>query len=500
MTLAILLIGLVIATSFIAYWADNLGKKLGKKRISLLGIRPKQTATLISIFTSVVIMLLTVGVLLATFSNLRNALLRYDSAKQTAIELRGKNSELIKSNSKLQDQQHTLDSQLTSLKQASAKALKQRAAVTAQLARIQADLKKTSRAEQLARQGERTAKAKADSAQKRYAQIAQKLVNAQKKVASSQQLLEQSLNKLQSTNQSLSKVNSAYKAAQAQLTKANQQLQETQKSLASVQRNFQLVDQQVRSTLDQYREAASNVEKLKKRSDDLEAELETQQRQLNELSSVAYKLGTGNVEVAYGTVFAQTLIPSKTSPDVVKAQLQALLKAGQNAVQGKYKLYLAQLDTQIQGQQIIDYIANQLSASDVTIAARLVAARDHAVGEQDISTRFILVPVRTIFQKDEVMEESQISSTLGDATIFNQLLRLVNQGEAKAREKGSLPITTEDSPFYAAGTNERIFEALREIQKNTGIVDVKMLASQNITTIDSMHVKFIVTAISEPSS
>src|SRR5690606_11915648 len=97
MTLAILLIGLVIATSFIAYWADNLGKKLGKKRISLFGIRPKQTATLISIFTSVGIMLLTVGVLLATFSNLRNALLRYESAKRTALELRDKNSELLKS-------------------------------------------------------------------------------------------------------------------------------------------------------------------------------------------------------------------------------------------------------------------------------------------------------------------------------------------------------------------------------------------------------------------
>ena len=500
MTLAILLIGLVIATSFIAYWADNLGKKLGKKRISLFGIRPKQTATLISIFTSVAIMLLTVGVLLATFSNLRNALLKYDSIRHTAIELQGKNSELIKNNSTLQDQQHTLDNQLTSLKKTSVKALKQRSAVMAQLVKIQADLKKASKAEQLARQGEKAAKAKADSAQKQYAKIAQKLFDAQKKVASSQQLLAQSLNKLQSTNQSLSKANNDYKAAHAQLAKANEQLQETQKSLASVQRNFKLVDQQVRSTLDQYREAASNVEKLKKRSDDLEAELKTQQQQLYGLSSWAYKLATGNVEVVYGTVFAQTLIPSKTTPAIAKAQLEALLKAGQNAVQSKYKLYLAQPNTEIKGDQIIDYIANQLSASDVAVSVRLVAARDHAEGEQDISTRFILVPVRTIFQKEVVIEESQIDSSIGDAMIFNQLLRLVNQGEAKAREKGSLPITTENSPFYAAGTNERIFEALREIQKNTGTVDVKMVAAQNITTVDSMHVKFIVTANSNPSS
>lgn len=500
MTLAILLIGLVIATSFIAYWADNLGKKLGKKRISLFGIRPKQTATLISIFSSVAIMLLTVGVLLATFSNLRNALLRYDSAKRTATELRGENSELIENNSQLQKQQQTLHSQLTSLQQASAKALKQRSVLMAQLVKIQADLKKATKAEKLARQGEKAAKAKADSAQKRYAQIAQKLFDAQKKVTSSQKLLAQSLTKLQSTNKSLSQVNSDYKTAQAQLIKANKQLQQMQESLASVQRNFELVDQQVRSTLDQYREATRNVEKLRKRSDDLENELKAQQRQLYELSSVANNIATGNVEVAHGIVFAQTLIPSKTNPDVINAQLHALLKAGQNAVQNKYKLYLAQLNTQLQGDQIIDYLANQLSASDVTIATRLVAARDHAVGEKDIATRFILVPVRTIFQKGEVVEESQIDPTIGDALIFNQLLRLVNLGEAEAREKGSLPITTENSPFYAAGTNERIFEALREIQQHAESIDVKMIAAQNITTIDSMDVKFIVTPTEKPSS
>lgn len=501
MTLAILLIGLVIATSFIAYWADNLGKKLGKKRISLFGIRPKQTATLISVFSSVAIMLLTVGVLLATFSNLRNALLQYDSIRHTAIELRQKNNGLVKSNDGLLNQQRTLNIQLISLKQAAAKASKQRLAALAQLTKIRTDLKQASKAEKLARQGEKAAKAKANSAQQRFTQVAQRLRDAQEKVKSSQQLLAQSLNKLQSTNRSLSIANNDFKTARAQLAKADMQLKETQKNLTAVQNNFELVDQQVKTTLDQYRDAVRNVEKLKKRSDDLEVELKTQQQKLYELSAVANKLATGNVELAYGTVFAQTLVPSKTSSAIVKAQLQALLESGQNAVQGKYTLYLAQPTTEMQGEQVIDYLANLLSASDVTVSVRLVAARDHAEGEKDIATRFILVPVRTIFQKDEVVEQGQIDPDGGDALIFNQLLRLVKQGEAKARERGGLPITTEDSPFYyATDTNERIFEALRDIQKHSEKVDVKMVAAQNITTIDSMQVKFIVTDTSKPSS
>jgi uncharacterized protein (DUF3084 family) len=512
MTLAILILGLVVATSFIAYWADNLGKKLGKKRISLLGIRPKQTATLISIISSVAIMLLTVGVLLLAFPGLRDALLRYDSAKQAAVELGKKNTELSHSINGLKAQRQTLDKQLTSLQNASAKAKLQRKTAVAQLAKVRASLNdlrrqltRTIAAEKIAKQGEKTAKAKAISAGQRYEQVAQKLKDAQQKVASSQKLLAQSLNQLKSTNQSLAKTNNDFKAARQQLAKANSQLQQTQKSLASVQRNFELVDQQVKTTLDQYRDAARNVEKLKQTADDLKTELNFRQQQLASLEFVAYQVATGNVEVTYGTVFAQTLVPSKTDPALVKAQLQALLESGQKAVQGKYTIALAPQPI-APGQpatsdsaKIIDYVARILSDSDVAASARLIAARDHAVGENEIQTRFILVPIRTIFQKDEVIAASQINASDGDAIIFHQLLDLVNQGETKAHEKGSMPITTQDSPFYAAGTPERVFEALRQIQTHTGTVNVKMIAAQNITTIDSMQVQFVV-ANGNPSS
>src|ERR1017187_7509420 len=73
-----LLFGLTAATCVIAYWADNLGKKLGKKRISLFSLRPRQTATLMSMASSVGIMILTLAVLLGFNSSLRRALFSYD--------------------------------------------------------------------------------------------------------------------------------------------------------------------------------------------------------------------------------------------------------------------------------------------------------------------------------------------------------------------------------------------------------------------------------------
>ena len=94
MTLGILLLALIVATCFIAYFADNLGKHLGKKRISLkvgrFSLRPRQTATLISMVSSVAIMLFTLACLLTANKSIRNALLRYDAEKAAANKLRKK--------------------------------------------------------------------------------------------------------------------------------------------------------------------------------------------------------------------------------------------------------------------------------------------------------------------------------------------------------------------------------------------------------------------------
>ncbi|MDR1580089.1 MAG: DUF3084 domain-containing protein [Synergistaceae bacterium] len=56
----IIMIAAVSAT--VSYVGDMLGKKIGKKRISLLSLRPRHTSTVITIFTGVAVALLTLAV------------------------------------------------------------------------------------------------------------------------------------------------------------------------------------------------------------------------------------------------------------------------------------------------------------------------------------------------------------------------------------------------------------------------------------------------------
>ena len=61
---AILILGGVIAAS-----GDRIGTRVGKARLSLFKLRPKQTATLVTIVTGSLIAALTLGILIAAMNN-----------------------------------------------------------------------------------------------------------------------------------------------------------------------------------------------------------------------------------------------------------------------------------------------------------------------------------------------------------------------------------------------------------------------------------------------
>jgi predicted transcriptional regulator len=57
-----LIIMLAAVSATVSYVGDVLGKKIGKKRISMLGLRPRYTSTIITIFTGIAVALLTLAV------------------------------------------------------------------------------------------------------------------------------------------------------------------------------------------------------------------------------------------------------------------------------------------------------------------------------------------------------------------------------------------------------------------------------------------------------
>ncbi len=103
----------------------------------------------------------------------------------------------------------------------------------------------------------------------------------------------------------------------------------------------------------------------------------------------------------------------------------------------------------------------------------------------------IAVPVNRVFKRGEVIATTIIDGKQSDAQIFRELLVLVDtKGARVVQERGVAPVlTTEEPLLYASDTSERIFEALRRIQAIGDPAMVRLVAAEDISTIDHPRVR-----------
>lgn len=79
---AVLILSLIVTGGVIAFIGDRLGTKIGKKRLSIFGLRPRHTSVIVTIFTGAFITTLTFAVLAATSENVRTALFGMEELKR----------------------------------------------------------------------------------------------------------------------------------------------------------------------------------------------------------------------------------------------------------------------------------------------------------------------------------------------------------------------------------------------------------------------------------
>lgn len=83
----IIFLVLTVTGGIIAFIGDKLGSKVGKRRISLWGLRPKHTSIVVTIITGMLIALMTIGVLTILSENVRVALFGMDELRQKMTTL-----------------------------------------------------------------------------------------------------------------------------------------------------------------------------------------------------------------------------------------------------------------------------------------------------------------------------------------------------------------------------------------------------------------------------
>ena len=99
---------LAVMGGLIAFLGDKIGSKVGKKRISLFGMRPKHTSILVTVLTGIMIAAMTISVLSALSENVRTALFGMEQLQgelsRLGSEVQQKNAELERSKTQLAEQ------------------------------------------------------------------------------------------------------------------------------------------------------------------------------------------------------------------------------------------------------------------------------------------------------------------------------------------------------------------------------------------------------------
>ena len=83
-----LILVLAVVGGVIAFIGDRLGTRIGKKKMSIFGLRPRHTAIIVTIFTGICITTVTFGILAAASENVRTALFGMERLNAMIAETR----------------------------------------------------------------------------------------------------------------------------------------------------------------------------------------------------------------------------------------------------------------------------------------------------------------------------------------------------------------------------------------------------------------------------
>ncbi|MGC9372685.1 MAG: DUF3084 domain-containing protein [Thermovirgaceae bacterium] len=107
-----LVIMLLVVSAVVSFIGDIVGMRIGKKRVSLFGLRPRYTSSLVTVVTGILIMLFTLGALAITSDTVRTAIF---SMKIVQSQIRDLTSQLQENRSELASMEERLAESQSSL-------------------------------------------------------------------------------------------------------------------------------------------------------------------------------------------------------------------------------------------------------------------------------------------------------------------------------------------------------------------------------------------------
>lgn len=426
---AVLVLGGVIATV-----GDRLGMRVGKARLTLFNLRPRQTATLITILTGVIISASTFALLFAVSDQLRTGVFELENIQDDLQETR---------------------EELTD--------------ATAEKERIENRL--------------RNARRQQNTAQRRLEQINQSLKQAvnqqaqtQVQLKSTQQRLNESQTKFQQAQQLLGTVSQQATTLRSEIQQLQSDRQELIRQRDAVREQIAQRDQEI-AQRDQA--IATRETQLK----DLESQITFLAQQKESLEQEYEDLRRGNVTLFRNQTLAWGVVRVDVPSAAPKAVEQLLQRANQLVAQ------IIQPGTVKVDQQVIritsaqvEQVANQIDDGEDHVV-RVIAAGNYVVGEPCVLAGEACIdviataaPNQVVFQQGEIIAATTINPTsMTEQVIAERIFLLIAAAQFRCRQAGIL----DDTVQIADNRRETVMSFIEKVQQVPNSFEVQAIAAEN---------------------
>jgi uncharacterized protein (DUF3084 family) len=473
----ILIAAILILGGLIAALGDRLGTKVGKAKMRIGNLRPKQTAILVTVMTGTLISASTLIILFTLSKSLREGLFQLDEIQKQLRTAKGDLERVANDKQDIEKQlytakteQTTVQKQLESIKQNFTKAQKQLKTVVGQGKKLREDI------QTLLKEREELVRNKT--------QLDQQISQLQADIRNRDTEVKKGQTKISDQNRILQERQSRLKQLESRLQNLQQQQSKLQTEIDN--RDVQIV--QLDKAINQKDLAVKNREAQLQKS---ERELAYLQRQVDILEQYYQNyqdLRERQIAIVKGQVLAIGGVRVVDPNAAIQAIDELLRQANRTSIElvGTDKIDPNDRVVKITKSQV-EQLNEQLKDGKEYVV-RMISAGNYVKGEKEIRVFADVVPNQKIFDADETIATVSMESLdLTEENIQKRLDTLLAATQFRARSAGVV-----GNIQVGDGRLKTMLNFIEQLsQTDTGLDEIRVIATDDTYTIGPLKVRLI---------
>lgn len=495
----ILIASILVLGGLLATLGDRMGTRVGKARLSLFNLRPRTTATVVTIITGGLISASTLGILFATSESLRDGIFELDnilkklrSARREVSQLEDEKNRVAQKLEEAKAEQIEVQKRLDETNRNFQQAQNQLKDVSAQVGVLRTEIKSLLGERQLLIQQRNQLNEQITQLQSQITQLKelvkkrdQEMLELDQAIQQRDQAILKQDQTIQQRDQELADKDQAIKQFDRKIAERDQVIAQRETFLKQLEQELKELEQQLKQKERQLAERNQQLESQEKQLAFLKRELAI----LEQYYQNYRVLRQGNVALIRGQVLTSGVVRIVDPTAVNQAVDQLLSQANKTAVDitrassSNFQEPLVQI-TQAQVDQLVQQIQD---GRDYVV--RILSAGNYVEGEKPIQVFADAALNQLVFKGGDVLATiSTNPSTMTNEQIRKRLDQLLAASEFRARRAGILgDIQVGD------GRLTTLINFIEQLEQYGQPLNVKAIAQETAYTAGPLKMQLVAT-------